>query len=255
MLLYRAFGWDAPEFLHMPLLRNADKSKISKRKNPTSLNWYRDEGFLPEALLNFLGLMGYSMGDDREIFSFDEFAREFDLGRLKVTGPVFDLKKLEWLNGEYIRKIPLDDFIARIAQALRRPVPRARGARPQSRADRAGADQEAEGVARPRGRLLLRLPRLPARRLLGKRTPDEARAILERTLAFAKAATTWATKPLEEAGRAAAKESGLKDGDFFMVLRIALMGRKVSPPLFESMEILGRDESLARLERARAKLG
>jgi glutamyl-tRNA synthetase len=99
-------------------------------------------------------------------------------------------------------------------------------------------------------------PDYPASDLAGKKTtPEQVKTILEKTIAFAKAAADWSPKPLEEAGRAAAKELGVKDGDFFMVLRIAAMGKKVSPPLFESMEVLGRDETLARLERARAKLG
>src|SRR5438105_4312755 len=101
-----------PHFVHMFFLRNKDKSKISKRKNPTNILWYRDEGFLPEALLNFLGNMGYSMTGDREIYSREEFINEFDLTRLRAGEPVFDLQKLEWMNGEWIQKrIARDDFV------------------------------------------------------------------------------------------------------------------------------------------------
>src|SRR6185436_11240696 len=101
--LYDAFGWTAPEFIHMPLLRNADKSKISKRKNPVSLDYYADAGILPEAMLNFLGLMGWSFGGDREKFTLAEMLAAFDISRVRLGEPVFDLEKLSWLNGLYMR--------------------------------------------------------------------------------------------------------------------------------------------------------
>jgi glutamyl-tRNA synthetase len=101
--LYRAFGWDEPEFIHMPLLRNSDRTKISKRKNPVSLNWYRDEGYLKEGLVNFLGLMGYSFGENKEIFSLQEFIDNFDIDKVSLGGPVFDLVKLGWVNNQHMR--------------------------------------------------------------------------------------------------------------------------------------------------------
>ena len=97
--LYQAFGWERPRFYHMPLLRNSDKSKISKRKNPVSLDYYRDAGYLPEALLNFLGLMGFSFGGDREKFTLPEMIEAFDWSKVSTGGPVFDLAKLSWLTG------------------------------------------------------------------------------------------------------------------------------------------------------------
>jgi glutamyl-tRNA synthetase len=102
--LYRAFGWDEPEFIHMPLLRNSDKTKISKRKNPVSLNYYREEGYLKESMINFLGLMGYSIGDTREVFTLKEFIETFDITKVSLGGPVFDLQKLGWLNNMYMRQ-------------------------------------------------------------------------------------------------------------------------------------------------------
>ena len=94
VLLYQAFGWTPPAFGHLPLLRNADKSKVSKRKNPVSLNWFREAGYLPDALLNFLGMMAFTFEDGRELFTLDEFIKEFKLERVSLGGPVFDLKKL-----------------------------------------------------------------------------------------------------------------------------------------------------------------
>src|SRR5262249_26473724 len=116
VVLYDAFGWRAPEWIHMPLLRNADKSKISKRKNPVSLDYYRDAGILPEALLNFLGLMGWSIGGDREKFTLDEMVAEFSFDRISLGGPVFDLEKLSWLNGLYIRDLTPEALVDRILE-------------------------------------------------------------------------------------------------------------------------------------------
>lgn len=102
-LLYRYFGWDMPELCHLPLLRNPDQSKLSKRKNPTSVLFYRDQGYLPEAVLNYLGRMGWSMPDERERFTLDEMISSFDIDRVSLGGPIFDLDKLNWLNGEWLR--------------------------------------------------------------------------------------------------------------------------------------------------------
>lgn len=101
--LYKAFGWDAPEFIHMPLLRNDDRTKISKRKNPVSLTWYKEEGYLKEGLINFLGLMGYSFGDNQEIFSLDEFKNNFNIDKVSLGGPVFDMVKLNWVNNQHMK--------------------------------------------------------------------------------------------------------------------------------------------------------
>jgi len=119
--LYELFGWEPPRFLHLPLLRNQDRSKISKRKNPVSLDYYRRAGFLPEALVNFLALMGWSMPDQREIFSLPEMVESFDWARMSLGGPVFDVEKLEWLNGHYLRALTPDAFVERLFdEVLRR---------------------------------------------------------------------------------------------------------------------------------------
>ena len=132
VLLYNAFGWELPKFWHMPLLRNVDKSKISKRKNPVSLVYYRESGYLPNAMLNFLGLMGGGMAQPTEqeivskglntkegdIFSLAEMKERFDFQRISLGGPVFDLVKLKWLNGEYIRRQSPDEFFQTLRQTL-----------------------------------------------------------------------------------------------------------------------------------------
>src|SRR5436305_11127197 len=119
LLLFDWLGWERPAFAHMPLLRERDKSKISKRKNPAArLSWFVEEGYLPEALRNFLGLMGYSLPDGREVFDFDDMVTTFDWARVNTVGPVFDLDKLGWLNGHYIRALPVDELADRIVGYL-----------------------------------------------------------------------------------------------------------------------------------------
>ncbi len=119
VLLYQAFGWDVPQFIHMPLLRNPDKSKVSKRKLDTSVASYRDQGILPEALLNFLATMGWSMPDGREFFTVDEMIAAFDIRRVSLGGPVFDLKKLRYYNAKYLRdQLSLDEVARRVAPLL-----------------------------------------------------------------------------------------------------------------------------------------
>ncbi len=108
--LYKAFGWQEPEFIHMPLLRNSDRTKISKRKNPVSLNWYREEGYLKEGIVNFLGLMGYSFGENKEIFTLDEFKENFDIDKVSLGGPVFDLVKLGWVNNQHMKMKDLKEL-------------------------------------------------------------------------------------------------------------------------------------------------
>ena len=119
VLLYRAFGWDQPVFAHLPLLRNPDKSKVSKRKLDTSVDSYRTQGILPEALLNFLGTMGWSMPDGREFFSLDDMIEAFDIERVSLGGPVFDLRKLRFFNARYLRdELPLEEIAARLRPLL-----------------------------------------------------------------------------------------------------------------------------------------
>src|SRR5437764_15405981 len=144
LLLFDWLGWDRPAFAHMPLLRERDKSKISKRKNPAArLTWFVEEGYLPEALRNFLGLMGYSLPDGREVFSFDEMSESFDWARVNAVGPVFDLDKLGWLNGEYIRAMPVEELAERVVAYLG-----ARGSRPTVTAAATQLVQERMAVLR-----------------------------------------------------------------------------------------------------------
>ena len=117
ILLYEGLGWEPPTFAHLPLLRNPDKSKLSKRKNPTSIDYYKDAGFLPEAVVNYLGMMGYTLPDQREIFDLNEMSESFDIKRMSLGGPIFDIAKLKWLNGRYLReKLNPEDVLQRMIE-------------------------------------------------------------------------------------------------------------------------------------------
>ncbi len=255
VLLYNAFGWPQPVWIHMPLLRNKDRSKISKRKNPVSLEWYRDQGYLPEALCNFLALMGFSLGDDREVFSIDEMTAAFSWDRVKTSGPVFDLDKLDWLNGLYIRNLGIQDLADRIAafdpRAAAAPIELVRRIAPlvRERLKRladfdafAGFFFDAE------------LDYDPALLVHKKATPDLVRDALAAAHATLSAIETWDVETMEAACRALCESRGWKIGPVFMALRVAVTGRTATPPLFECMEILGQATCLARIQAALSRL-
>jgi glutamyl-tRNA synthetase len=255
VLLYQFFGWEVPKFAHMPLLRNADRSKISKRKSNTSLKWYRDQGFLPEAMINFLALMGWSMPDGSEIFTYSDIEREFTFERITTSGPIFDLVKLTSINGKYIRAMSVDELWTRLESFLPEDMDRelARKVLPvlHDRITRLGEFTELTGF------FFGPPPEYPATLLVPKKgTPEIALDALTKVRSLmASLVEPWTHEAWEGGMRALAEEVGLKAGDLFMILRVAVTGSTVSPPLYESMEILGKDDVLARIDAAIAKLG
>jgi glutamyl-tRNA synthetase len=261
VLLYDWLGWDRPAFVHMPLLRNTDKSKISKRKNPAArLMWFREQGYLPEALVNFLALMGYSQPEGEEIFTFHDMVRDFDWARVNTVGPVFDLDKLDWLNGHYMRELSVEDLAGRITEHLSR-----QGVLP------------AEPTAEQRATVLAATPLVNERMQVLREAegmlaflfvadddfavePESAAAVLKgaagevltAAISALEGVDAWATEPIEAALRAALIEGlGIKPKLAFGPVRVAATGRRVSPPLFESLELLGRDRTLRRLRHGR----
>ncbi|MDP6438593.1 MAG: glutamate--tRNA ligase, partial [Candidatus Brocadiia bacterium] len=247
VLLYGAFGWPAPTFIHLPLLRNKDRSKISKRKDPTSLDWYREQGYLPEALLNFLALMGWSLGDDREVFSVAEMIEGFSWDRVKSSGPVFDIQKLDWLNGEYIRAMGLEELLERI---LAGPYT-SHTAEPADRllAILALVQERIKKLAEFDAMTAFFFAPEPyeAALLVPKKQDAEfVRAALAGIEEALQSAQEWKTGPLEGTVRALCEERGWKRGAAYMVLRVAVTCRTVSTPLFETMELLGREECFRR---------
>ena len=268
ILLYRWLGLAAPAFAHMPLLRNPDKSKISKRKNPAArLTWFREQGYLPEALVNFLALLGYPPivdpdGTEREITDFAEFSANFSWDKVSPVGPIFDLKKLNWLNGHYIRSLPADELAGRITEFLVRD-----GALP---ADPTPAQVEMIRAATPlvseRITLLSETPGMLAFLLTGddeltveedarSALPDNTAAVLDAAAAVLADLPDWEHENIQAALRSALVEGlGLKPRVAFGPVRVAVTGRRISPPLFESMQLLGRDSCLARIAGLRATL-
>jgi len=245
VVLYRAFGWQEPEWVHMPLLRNADKSKISKRKNPVSLDYYRDAGFLPEALLNYLGTMGWSISGDREKFDLAEMVSVFTFDRVSLGGPVFDMVKLSAMNADYLRALDDAEIVRRLRQwrlsdaHLQSLVPLVR-ARIQ-RLDEFvpltdiffSGDVDYAPVAKdllPKGR-----------------TPKE---VSECLLGFGEALDThraFEAKALEALARAFGEKEGWSTKELFMLVRLAASARRATPPLFETLVGLGRELVRRRL--------
>jgi glutamyl-tRNA synthetase len=254
VLLYKAFGWDLPRFWHMPLLRNLDKSKISKRKNPVSLIYYRQAGFLPAALLNFLGLMGGGMpaggkidqakDAQVEIFDLPKMLHEFNFDRLSLGAPVFDLVKLKWLNGEYLRALTPEAFFTQLRTVLfSDDYLRAIAPLVQTRIETLAqfgdlADFFFRDDVTPAADLFV--PK--------KRTLEETLLFTADQLA-ALETCDWTTEALDVSLRALgeAKQWSVKEN--FMLLRAILTGRTTSPPLLESLVVFGKARSLVRVRR------
>ncbi len=247
----------------MPLLRNTDKSKISKRKNPAArLTWFLEQGYLPEALRNFLQLLGYSpVHEGTEVSTFDELVDAFDWAKVNTVGPIFDLTKLDWLNGHYIRSLSAEDLADRVVEYA---VREGQWAEPTP----AEVDLLRRAVPLVQERLVLlgeALPKLaflftPDADLvidpdvLAKVGPDTG-AVLDAALAALAGVPEWSTDAIQSALRQALVDGlGIKPKFAFGPVRLGITGSPVSPPLFESMELLGRESSLARLRTLRARL-
>lgn len=250
-LLYEYFGWDMPVHCHLPLLRNPDKSKLSKRKNPTSINYYRDAGFLPEALVNYLGLMGWSMPDDQEKFSPQEMIAAFDLERISLGAPVFDMEKLRWLSGQYMRSLSVDRFMDTIhnwkinREHLARIVPL--------------IQERTETLAEliPQVDYLLgdRISLSPADFEHKQLDQEQLVQILQFLLWDFENKANFVAAELLETCNAWADRLELKIRDLLFPLFLAISGRAVSLPLFDSMVILGSDLTRMRMRDAINVLG
>ncbi|MFZ1384691.1 MAG: glutamate--tRNA ligase [Propionicimonas sp.] len=260
LLLYRWLGLEPPAFAHMPLLRNTDKSKISKRKNPAArLTWFVEQGYLPEALRNFLQLLAYPpLDDEHEVSSFEEFVAGFEWAKVNTVGPIFDLKKLDWLNGQYLRSLPVDELTDRIVEFA------VREGQWSSVPDPADVALLRRAVPLVQERLVLLSEAVPKLAYLFtadadvKVDPEALARIADASSVVAAAVEAlsevgeWNHLAIQEALRQALVEGlGLKPKFAFAPVRLAITGSTVSPPLFESMELLGRASSLARLEQIR----
>jgi len=251
-LLYEYFGWEMPVLCHLPLLRNPDKSKLSKRKNPTSINFYERMGFMPQALLNYLGRMGWSMPDEREKFSLDEMIAHFDIARVSLGGPIFDVEKLRWLNGLWIRE-SLDDeaFVRAVQQWWLNPdrlmplIPHIK-----SRVD-VFSDIVPMAAFMFAGQLSLTRDDFAHNKL----SEDEVKRILQFALWRLEAERHWSKDRIFANVKALAKALGFKMGDFMFPIFVAVAGTPNSWSVMDSMALLGPDMTRARLRHALEVLG
>lgn len=253
ILLYESFGWEPPVFLHMPLLLGPDGKKLSKRKNPTSVFFYRDSGYLPEAFLNFLSLMGYSMEGDKEIYTLSEICKEFDPKRLGVSGAFFDFQKLDWLNQHYlINTVSEEQLWERLKEwsfndaFIQMIIPLC-----HTRMKTFGEFMELAQF------FFINHIEYTEDLLLAGRIPQETGAYILQTMIWhMDELADWGTTGFEKAAHSAKEIFGLNLKKVIIPLLYAtITGKRQGLPLFASVEILGRDRVRARLLKAMEFLG
>lgn len=266
VLMYQAFGWTPPIFAHMPMILGDDRAKLSKRHGATSTLEYKDSGYLPEALTNFMALLGWSLDDHTEIFSQDDLIKHFTLDHVGKAGAIFDPEKLTWMNGLYIRALSIPDFASRMREFLEKP--QIEGGLPDDVARPLDGDfllqlaplvqERIKTLADVTGVLGLFFEDIPAYEpamLIQKgATAGNTVSALKGALQRFEAADTWDGAGLEEMVRPLVDELNMKPGQLFGAIRVAVTGRAVSPPLFETIQALGRERSLEGLRSAVAAL-
>lgn len=251
-LLYRALGWELPKFAHFPVLRETSRAKLSKRHGSVGILEFKEEGYLPGALLNFLALLGWSHPQGKELFSLEEFTEKFDLRRITTTAPVFDREKLDWMNGEYVRGMGDKELGEKLGEYLKtyrsleidpelllKIAPLVR-----ERIKKLGDFESLAGfffhdVAWTKEQLSV--PGEPLGSAAEKL--QTVRDVLEDL-------GDWTTARLEKEARNLAEKKGWKAPELFMLLRVAVTGQTVSPPLFECMEVLGKEKTIIRVKGA-----
>ena len=259
--MYEAFGWAPPQFAHVPNILAPDRSKLSKRHGATSTLSYREQGYVPDAMLNFLALLGWSLDDKTDLIPRADLKRQFSLDRVSRSPAVFQTDKLDWMNGQYIKAMDPPE-LARTLREFWRLHP----------ADEIDGLPEVELLTRIAPLVSERLKSLrdaaPLTAFFFKEEPvydaadliqrgmdsDSTKFALDASLGALESLPEFSSPSIEQALRALAVELGLKVGQLLGVLRIAVTGQRVAPPLFESIEILGRDRSLTAICTASARL-
>jgi glutamyl-tRNA synthetase len=264
--IHTALGWEPPLYYHLPVVLGTDKKKLSKRKGAPTWRDFKREGFLPEAVFNFLALLGWSLDDKTEILSREELIKVFTLDRISVASGIYDRDKLLWMNGVYIRKLSLDELITRVLPYMERPE--AEGGLPDSVQRPLNNDYTKQVLALEHERL----------KMLGeaawvvsffykqeisygldiliqkKMDVTSTRAALVATRELLATLTPWEHTVLEPPMRELAVQLNLKTGQLFGTIRTAVSGRTATPPLFQMMEVLGRDVCFKRIDQAIALL-
>jgi glutamyl-tRNA synthetase len=240
ILLYDYFGWAKPKFYHTPIIRNPDRSKFSKRQGHTNVSWYQEQGYFPEVILNYLALMGWSHPEGKEIFSLDEFIKVFDLKDISPVGPVFDLNKLEWMNGEYIRKAQSSKLKDQILKFYKNTL-----------------DEKIVEKTIPliQERIKKLSDYLPLCEFFFK-SPEvyeqdlrPHKELLKKMNEVINSLEKWTAEEINIKLVKLCEKEKIKTGDFFMILRVAIIGKRRTPPLNESMIILGKEECVLRINK------
>ena len=248
VLLYQAFGWEKPIYCHIPVFLNPDgKGKMSKRKGTVSAQSFLDDGYLPEALLNFFMILGWAREDERELMSLDEYIQEFDPARISAKSVVFDLKKLAWVNGQYIRKLSTEDVIKKLKPHIPADFPQEK-------------IEEIVPLVHDRLEKLSDFAELTTffyqpiemndefqNVLIKKTTPQELNDQLQMTYDALQKIDDWSVESLEQVVRNLQESHDWKKNQYFMMLRVAVTGRKATPPLFETMTAIGKERVLDRV--------
>ncbi len=259
LLLFEYFGWPLPRYAHVPLLLNKDKSKLSKRQNSVSVGEYIEKGYLPEALLNFLALLGWNPGTTQEIFTMDELVEQFSLDRVQKSGAVFDTEKLDWLQGQWIRKMPITDFASRIQDLVFARYPEAKN--DECFIHKAGLIHERITFLKEAPDMMGYFYETPAINvdLLVNEKQKATREILPKVFELLldmlddDRDDDWGAQYLEDILIPEIKERGFKNGQVLWPMRAALTGLPYSPGAFEVADGLGKEETVKRLKAA-AKL-
>ena len=265
ILLFEALGYPLPVFGHLPLILNPDGTKMSKRKSQTAVADYVAQGFLREALVNYFSFLGWSPGTDEDVLTLDEIVERFDLAKVQKGGARFDRERLEWLNGQWIRRLEDEDLVERL-------LPFLEAAAVTGQIDRCPSADEVRAllpIVRERIPTLAALPDTMGFLWLDDLAVDPAALVPKRWDAAttreglgaardalaAHDAVTWEADELEPPLRALAEARGWKAGDLFMAVRVATTGRTATPPLFDTLVALGRERTLERLDAAIGLLG
>ena len=252
ILVYRAFGWDVPPMAHVPLVLGPDGKKLSKRHGATRVTEFREQGHLPEALVNYLALVGWAPGTEDEVFSLDDLIARWRIEQVQKAGGKWDVERLRWFGGVWMRRLSEDELARRLDGVLPPEWDRSvvRAAIPVIRERMEVLTQARDLIAFLFTDVAPEAPLLVAK----KRTAEETRAALARATSALGALPAFGHAQVEDALKAVAMDLGWKQGDLNMPVRVAVTGTKVGPPLYESIELLGRERALARLERAETAL-
>jgi glutamyl-tRNA synthetase len=255
VLLYQALGWQAPQFAHLPMILGPDRGKLSKRHGATNINEYQQQGYLPDAMVNFLALLGWSLDDRTELLSREELINHFSLERVGKTGAIFNREKLEWMNGVYLRRLSVGEFVCRamsfldkdLPESVRRPLDESYVSQVLSLIqERAKTLAEVSQLA---DFFFLDEPRYDAGLFLkGKLDAKSATGAITIASQKLEQAATWDAGTLEGILRSLAIELNMPTGELFGLLRVAVTGRTAAPPLFQTMAVLGKEKCLKRFK-------